>query len=83
MHLSSLVTGFRLFPSEEVALMDIARGSQKAVSEANSSNPTGPLNHVGIMLVGCINYESIFGHRLSARSGYNSAGWFDGHSNCP
>lgn len=64
--MSSSITGFRLFPNEDVLQIDNVRAAQEDISKAttwlNTPNPKGPLNRVGMMLVGCINYESIFGH---------------------
>ena len=64
--MSSILTGFRLFPDEDVTRPDTARVSQADIAKANTwlntPNPTGPLDSVGIILVGCVTYQSIFGH---------------------
>jgi hypothetical protein len=64
--MSSIITGFRLFPDEDVSRLDTARVSQADIAKANTwlntPKPTGPLDSVGIMLVGCVTYQSIFGH---------------------
>jgi hypothetical protein len=64
--MSSIITGFRLFPDEDVSQMDTARVSQADITKATTwrddPHPNGPIDGVGIMLVGCITYESVFGH---------------------
>jgi hypothetical protein len=61
-----IITGFRLFPNEEATPKDIARASKSDIARGNvwlnTPNATEPLNRIGIMLVGCIVYDSPFGH---------------------